>query len=243
MLARVFGCNCRMQRVSAMSNKAIDWVIARKDITSSQKFVALIFANHADPRGTCFPSLETVAREASLSIDTVYRCVKELEAKGLVFRADVRGHRKDGSRKSPLTVVLFSPEASTYAASLGFDQKLIANRRAMTSVVGQPSKLRPSQPCKLPLGQPSKVRFSYIEPPKLKNKSSKHRPDSQCPGGVWIRKGTQEWFSWCDYHFKHGHTWIFDNGELRSFTSKQGQEGRFEATLLPPSSVQGRSQC
>jgi hypothetical protein len=243
MLARVSGCDSGKQRASTMSNRAIDFVTARRDLKPSEKLVAFIFANHADPKGGCFPALDTVALEAGLSIDTVYRCVKALEAKSLIFRADVRGRRINGTRKTLLTIVLYSSEAIAHAAGLGFDQKAIADRRAMTSVVGQPSKLRSNQPCKLPRGQPSNVRFPYIEPPKLKIEPSGTRANFQSRRGVWIRKGTREWFSWYQHHLEQGHTWLFNGDELTSFTSKQGTVGRLEATSLPPPSVRGKSQC
>ncbi len=243
MLARVSGCDSGKQRASTMSNRAIDFVTARKRPQTQRKISSVHFCKPRRSEGRLLSGLDTVALEAGLSIDTVYRCVKALEAKSLIFRADVRGRRKNGTRKTLLTIVLYSSEAIAHAAGLGFDQKAIADRRAMTSVVGQPSKLRSNQPCKLPRGQPSNVRFPYIEPPKLKIEPSGIRANFQSRRGVWIRKGTREWFSWYQHHLEQGHTWLFNGDELTSFTSKQGTVGRLEATSLPPPSVRGKSQC
>lgn len=198
----------------------MNWAKKQKTRTPAVKCILFVLADHADAIGVCWPSLETVAAEASASIETVYRHVKELELNNLIYRADVRGHRKDGSRRTSITVVLHNADAIAHAISLGFDRAHSVDRKATNCVIGQPGKLPSDQPRNLPV--------ACIEPPKVKIEPSGHRRPARSQCCIWIRKGSPEWDSWVAHYKQQGLTQIF------SFQSKEEDgEGRYEATRFP----------
>jgi hypothetical protein len=67
-----------------MSWQATAW--AERQVTGhpSRKALLLVLANYADDRGISWPSQETIARGAELSVDTVQRQSKKLAELGLL---------------------------------------------------------------------------------------------------------------------------------------------------------------
>jgi hypothetical protein len=65
------------------------------DLISSDKFILLAFADHADDSGFCYPSLHRIAWKCGLSKDTVRRCLARMVFKGIIqvlSRGDGRGN-------------------------------------------------------------------------------------------------------------------------------------------------------
>ena len=83
-----------------MSVQAIAAVLERSQSRLGARLVMLALANHQTDRG-CSPSLETIAREARLSVRQVQRCLRQLEALG-----EVRIERRSGDVNH---YVLFPP--------------------------------------------------------------------------------------------------------------------------------------
>lgn len=66
-----------------MSFDAMRWAAAQQAPTTP-KLILLILANKANEEGECWPSMATIAREASLSRRQVIRCLAKLKKLGLV---------------------------------------------------------------------------------------------------------------------------------------------------------------
>ncbi|RLI68528.1 MAG: hypothetical protein DRP02_12395 [Candidatus Gerdarchaeota archaeon] len=64
--------------------KEIRFVLARSDLTCSEKAVLIFLQACAGERLLCYPSLRTIARGVYLSVRQVNRIVKELERKGWI---------------------------------------------------------------------------------------------------------------------------------------------------------------
>lgn len=65
------------------------------DLLSSDKFILLAFADHADDSGFCYPSLHRIAWKCGVSKDTIRRCLARMAFKGIIevlSRGDGRGH-------------------------------------------------------------------------------------------------------------------------------------------------------
>lgn len=60
------------------------WLLYSADITANAKLVYVVIQSHVDDRGTAYPSRETIAAEAGLSVATVKRAVRELQQIGVV---------------------------------------------------------------------------------------------------------------------------------------------------------------
>tara|TARA_R110000824_G_scaffold144668_3_gene312650 strand:+ start:178 stop:582 length:405 start_codon:yes stop_codon:yes gene_type:complete len=56
------------------------------DLSSAEKLVLIVLANRADKKGHCYPSYETIANEAYLSVRTACRVVKSLCEKQLISK-------------------------------------------------------------------------------------------------------------------------------------------------------------
>jgi biotin operon repressor len=66
-----------------MSFQAMAWAAAQK-LPTRDKFVLVMMANYADEIGKCWPSLNRLAAETSMSRSTVQLAIKALEAAGLL---------------------------------------------------------------------------------------------------------------------------------------------------------------
>jgi hypothetical protein len=69
-----------------MSWQATAWAERRKTGSPSAKVLLLVLANYADDSGRCWPSQTTLASGAELSMDTVQRQLRRLEANGHIRR-------------------------------------------------------------------------------------------------------------------------------------------------------------
>lgn len=94
-----------------MSNDALNWAVSQR-ITSTQKLVLIVLANRADGGWRCWPSIETLAKESSLTERSVYRTIKELVHSRLILVATGSGNRNiytltpdtpSGDRESDVT--------------------------------------------------------------------------------------------------------------------------------------------
>lgn len=69
-----------------MSVQWLAWVFEAAEVSGTQRLVLLSLANHADDSGVCWPSLNTVAREARVSRRRAEDAVRGLVAAGFVER-------------------------------------------------------------------------------------------------------------------------------------------------------------
>ena len=60
-----------------MSFQAMTWAITQR-IPASQKIVLIVLANYANEKGACWPSLQTIAKDAGISKRTAMRTVEKL---------------------------------------------------------------------------------------------------------------------------------------------------------------------
>jgi DNA-binding MarR family transcriptional regulator len=67
------------------------------------KAVYMYLRDRSDQSGSCWPSLNTIGRELSLSRSTVKRAISDLKSAGFV-RTEPR-YRENGSRSSSLYIV------------------------------------------------------------------------------------------------------------------------------------------
>ena len=70
------------------------------DLSSTEKLVLIILANRADKSGNCYPSYETIAKEAYCSVRTACRVVKSLCDKKLITKQN--NYRESGYQTSNL---------------------------------------------------------------------------------------------------------------------------------------------
>jgi hypothetical protein len=82
----------------SMSIQAVSAALSVKAGSTGAKAVLIALASHADESGQCWPSQRRIAELAEMSVDSVQRHLKELEARGVVTR-ECR-HRPDGGRWS-----------------------------------------------------------------------------------------------------------------------------------------------
>ena len=66
-----------------MSFQAMAWAVGQK-LPSKDKFVLVMMANYADEDGKCWPSLNRLADDTSMSRSTVQLAIKGLEAAGML---------------------------------------------------------------------------------------------------------------------------------------------------------------
>lgn len=81
-----------------MSVQAMTWALQQRVRSATHKAVLLVLANRMDPAGFGWPSQKLVAQESQCSDRTVRRVLLDLEADGVLIRADRR--RKNGSYTS-----------------------------------------------------------------------------------------------------------------------------------------------
>lgn len=93
-----------------MSYAIINAVFAIEGISSTQKMVALVLAQHANDAGECFPSMERMVKMTSLSDRAVQKAICELEKVGIITR-QVRSGRATIYTINPRTT--FTPEAGS----------------------------------------------------------------------------------------------------------------------------------
>ncbi len=68
-----------------MSIRAVDWAL--KSVTGlkkGEKLVLVALANYSDENNACWPAQRELAKKTGLRRETVNRCLKSLEEKGLL---------------------------------------------------------------------------------------------------------------------------------------------------------------
>lgn len=71
-----------------MSIEAINWAFNQPIKKPSQKLVLLCLADFADDYGICWPRIKTVIKKTGISRETIFRCLKDLEAQNLIERVN-----------------------------------------------------------------------------------------------------------------------------------------------------------
>lgn len=69
--------------------------LGRKDITIYEKMVMIVITMHKMNKGYCWPSEETIAKEASCSISTVKKAIKGLQGKNILRKTKGKNHRSN----------------------------------------------------------------------------------------------------------------------------------------------------
>lgn len=68
-----------------MSMEAYRWALTWTGISSSEKFVLVLIADHYNDKAhRSWPSIERLAKESQLHRSTVIRCIKSLQDEGLI---------------------------------------------------------------------------------------------------------------------------------------------------------------
>lgn len=67
-----------------MSIKIMSWVLDHSPYTGKARLVHLVFADHANDEGICWPSQSTVAKRAGCSIEFVRTRTRVMEADGYI---------------------------------------------------------------------------------------------------------------------------------------------------------------
>lgn len=133
-----------------MSVEAITWALRVKTGSSITKAILLVLANHANPKGVCWPSFADVARQAECSFSTVQRAVREMESAGLLERQ--RRRREDGNYGT-YTIALSLSADLTVSTYEDHDQTPASREtRPVTVTSGQPDHRSdcPKPPVSLP---------------------------------------------------------------------------------------------
>jgi hypothetical protein len=85
-----------MARPKVLNSAGIDHILGRKDLTTSEKLVAVALLNHRNTKTLqCFPTRRTLAEEASMSRRWVDCCIAALVKKGVIV-ASRPERQKDG---------------------------------------------------------------------------------------------------------------------------------------------------
>ena len=69
--------------------------LVRRDLSTHEKMVFIIIKMHSMNKGYCWPSEETIAKEASCSISTVKKAIKGLQEKNLLRKTRVKKYRSN----------------------------------------------------------------------------------------------------------------------------------------------------
>lgn len=81
-------------RISGFT-KVSNIFLVRKDLTTYEKMVMIVINMHKMNKGYCWPSEETIAREASCSISTVKKAIEGLQEKNLLRKTKVKKYRSN----------------------------------------------------------------------------------------------------------------------------------------------------
>lgn len=104
-----------------MSHKATTWAVAQKGLRPMTRVVLWVIADRASPEGVCFPSRQTIADDAEISVDSVDRHLEVLEQVGLLTIE--KRSREDGSPTSSLYRLNYDVEL--------LDKHLARNRKSL----------------------------------------------------------------------------------------------------------------
>jgi hypothetical protein len=93
-----------------MSNRAITWAYARRDLKSGPKFVLVTLADMADQEDSCFPGIELLADLTGFGSTAIRGHIDALIAGG--FITTERRHKKNGARTSDRYYLQLNPAES-----------------------------------------------------------------------------------------------------------------------------------
>lgn len=86
------------------------WLLHDQAVTAHAKMTYAILASHADRYGRCWPSHATIARLGGMSVSTVQRALRELNALGIVAKESRRkSHGGATSNRYTIAVQLPTP--------------------------------------------------------------------------------------------------------------------------------------
>ncbi len=74
--------------------------VYKADLPSRAKIVYFYLSDRADQEGYCFPAINTIARELSISRSTVKRAIQDLERYGYLEKT--QRYRKNGGKSTLL---------------------------------------------------------------------------------------------------------------------------------------------
>lgn len=117
-----------------MRRQASDWVGAQKTGGPSGKSLLYALASYAGIYGECSVSMQRLAADSEQSIDSVSRRLKELEARGLIYR--IAGARQGGEFAPGVIVLLMDGLSISFAEKHGFRAKVeIAQKQWVAPVI------------------------------------------------------------------------------------------------------------
>jgi DNA-binding MarR family transcriptional regulator len=90
-----------------MSNKAITWAYAQKDLKAGPKFVLVTLADMADQEHSCYPGVDTLADLTGFGATAVRGHIDALIARGLIETE--RRHKRNGARTSDRYYLQLTP--------------------------------------------------------------------------------------------------------------------------------------
>lgn len=232
----------------------MSWVF-EQDIPSRAKTVLLALANHADHvTGHCFPSIDTIMKEASCSRQGVFNFIGLLQRNGFIDKKPRL--REDGTRRSSDYWLLFDRAPAKWISSFKEENSPDGAESEETEGEGTHSGLTEnaivSPPCVPPESAPctaiyepsdsnrqnleSKDRRALkIEPPKefssqrrLEQKTSlQAAEEARKPKMVPVIEGSEPWKAWV----RHGHPpTLVNHIELNG----KRHRGRYFPSLYPP---------
>ena len=123
------------------------WALAFPNISHAAGKVLLALADHADrSKLTCWPSVETLARETQTTRRTVQRALRQLEAAGAITTERSRGRTSSLYRLiiPPNRVIPDAPTASSLRGSTA--SSLRPNRVILTPQPRHPDAVQPRHP-------------------------------------------------------------------------------------------------
>lgn len=133
-----------------MSVQWLSWVFDAVEVVGGQRLVLLSLANHADDRGVCWPSIDTLSKEARLSRRRVEEAIRGLVATGIVQRT-VNGAPVPGSNRPNLYRLIKAPDETAGAessapADVAPDESSGPDEMAPAESSSSPRTIRPAQP-------------------------------------------------------------------------------------------------
>jgi hypothetical protein len=82
-------CDTLKKQVVIMSFQAMAWAVSQQ-IPTHEKFTLIMLANYADASGKCWPSIETLCRDTSLSRPSIKRALRNLVELELIAKVKRR---------------------------------------------------------------------------------------------------------------------------------------------------------
>jgi hypothetical protein len=207
-----------------MSIQAVAWALeqdfsyttpkGRQTSAHGAKLVLISLANHADhTSGHCWPSSETIARESSCNVRSVYRLIAALERNGFIDVKRVRGG--SGKQRSnnywirfdrtPSSWQFFEDEEDDQSDTVSRDSEVETEAESATESPGQsdigvtpyitlePSVVEPSAREAPPPAPPVPVRFDNR---KREIERQKAADEERRPKRVFVIEGTRAWKAW-----------------------------------------------